>query len=70
MYSFAACACIVRHAPAKKRRLSAATGTSSDFTSSSGLPTLIDSSRANSSMFSSIASAIFRSAPERSCGVV
>src|SRR3954451_1425987 len=70
MYSPDACVWSVRAAPAKKRRLSTTTGISSDFTSSSGLPTLSDSSRANSSAFSSIASAILRSAVARSCGVV
>src|SRR3954454_16450370 len=70
MYSPAACACIVRAAPAKKRRLSAATGSSSDFTSSSGLPTFSDSSCASSSACSSTASASRSSARARSPGVV
>src|SRR3954447_19558666 len=70
MYSFAACAWSVRHAPAKKRRLSTTTGISSDFTSSIGLPTFRDSSCANSSACSSTASAIFKRAVARSCGVV
>ena len=70
MYSPATWPCIVRAAPAKKRRLSAATGISSDFTSSTGLPTFSDSSCASSSACSSIASAIRSSASARSPGVV
>ena len=69
MYSPAAWPSITRAAPAKKRRLSATTGSSSSSVVWYGLPTFSDSMRASSSAFSSIASAIFSSASARSRGV-
>src|SRR4051794_20616852 len=70
MYSPADLPSRLRAAPAKKRRLSATTGSSSSSVVWYGLPTFSDSMRASSSAFSSIASAIRRSASARSPGVV
>src|SRR5919204_5409288 len=58
-----------RAAPAKKRRLSAETGSSSR-AAGSGLPTLVDSSCASSSACSSISSASLSRISARSPGVV
>src|SRR5919204_4078062 len=69
MYSPADLPSSTRAAPAKKRRLSEHTGISS-FAYESGLPTLRDSSSANSSACSSIAFASLSSASARSPGVV
>ena len=70
MYSPAARPSRQRAAPAKKRRLSTITGTSSFLTASIGLPALSASARAISSLWCSIASAIASSACERCAGVV
>ena len=59
-----------RAAPAKKRRLSTAAGSSSALTAASGLPALRDSSSASSSACASTASASLSSASWRSAGVV
>src|SRR6266542_1144886 len=69
MYSPADLPSSSRAAPAKKRRLSEQTGSSS-FAYVSGLPTFCDSSSASSSVCSSMASASFSSASARSAGVV
>src|SRR5919198_2256387 len=69
MYSPADLPSRIRAAPAKKRMLSAHTGSSS-FAYEGGLPTFVDSSSASSSVCSSIASASFSSASPRSPGVV
>src|SRR5256885_1257322 len=69
MYSPADLPSSTRAAPAKKRRLSAQTGSSS-FAYDSGLPTFCDSSSASSSAWSSIAAASLSSASARSPGVV
>src|SRR5919198_3015736 len=69
MYSPADLPSRIRAAPAKKRMLSAHTGSSS-FAYETGLPTFVDSSSASSSVCSSIASASFSSASPRSPGVV
>src|SRR3954452_19817600 len=69
MYSPDALPSSRRAAPAKNRRLSAQTGSSS-FADESGLPTFTDSSSASSSVCSSIASASLSSASARSPGVV
>src|SRR6184192_3318840 len=69
MYSPADLPSSTRAAPAKKRMLSAQTGSSS-FAYESGLPTFFDSSSASSSVCSSMTSASFSSASARSPGVV
>src|SRR6059058_5784548 len=69
MYSPADLPSSKRAAPAKKRKLSEQTGSSS-FAYESGLPTFCDSSSASSSVCSSIASASLSSASARSPGVV
>src|SRR5438046_7102184 len=69
MYSPADLPSSTRAAPAKKRKLSEQTGSSS-FAYESGLPTFRDSSSASSSVCSSLASASFKSISARSPGVV
>ncbi len=69
MYLPAAVASMQRAAPAKKRRLSHATGISSR-AATIGLPTFSDSTTLSSSARSSIASAIRSSARARSPGGV
>src|SRR5437773_6208843 len=68
MYSLTALPSSSRAAPAKNRRLSTTTGTSS-IAAPTGLPAFWLSSRPISSTRASIASASFRSAPDRSAGV-
>src|SRR5512143_3381234 len=69
MYSFAALPSMTRAAPAKKRRLSTVTGTSS-IAAVTGLPAFLDSSRPISSARASRPSASLSSARLRSCGVL
>src|SRR6059058_5544400 len=69
MYSPADLPSSKRAAPAKKRKLSEQTGSSS-FAYASGLPTFSDSTSASSSVCSSIASASLSSISARSPGVV
>ena len=70
MYSPATGPCMLRTAPAKKRKQSATAGTSSLRTSLIGLPQFSASSCAKSSSRASIASASASSRPERWPGVV
>ena len=69
MYSPAALPSMQRAAPAKKRRLSAITGSSSRETARIGLPALSASKRASSSPCCSSIAASASSACERSAGV-
>src|SRR6187397_2243366 len=69
-YSPASAPCIVRAAPAKKRKTSAIAGISSLSAAFSGLPQFCDSRRANSMASASMRSASFMSSAPRSLGTV
>ena len=70
MYSPATGPCMLRTAPAKKRKQSEIAGISSCSTRILGLPQFSASSVANASASRSMASASFNSSAERSAGVV